>query len=161
MPSSYMELGMIDSVSCRIFDPRLGKDWPLPHRQTEYAAALDLRAMLDDVLTLQPGKVELIGSGFGIHIGQAAVCAFILPRSGLGHKEGLVLGNGTGLIDADYQGELKISAFNRSETPIVIHPGDRIAQLVFLPIVQPQLKWVDSFEESSRGDKGFGHTGSN
>lgn len=147
------------SVDFRVLDPRLGQEWPLPSYGTEHAAGLDLRAMLDEPLTLAPGDVKLIGAGLAIHMGDPNICAVILPRSGLGHSKGLVLGNGTGLIDADYQGELKISAWNRSQDAITIAPGDRIAQLVFLPVLHPQLRRVESFEATVRGVGGFGHTG--
>ena len=126
---------------------------------TEHSAGLDLRAALEAPLTLQPGDAALIPSGLSIHIADPALCAVILPRSGLGHKHGIVLGNGTGLIDADYQGPLMISTWNRGSVAYTIEPGDRIAQLVLLPIVRATLQVVDTFDESARGAGGFGHTG--
>ena len=139
-------------------DPRVGTDWPIPELGTHGSAGMDLRACLDAPLTLAPGATELIGTGLAIHLDDPGLCALILPRSGLGHR-GLVLGNLVGLIDSDYQGELKISTWNRGETPHTIEPGDRIAQLVITPVIQPVLVEVDSFETSSRGDGGFGSTG--
>jgi len=118
-----------------------------------------LRAALDAPLTLEPGASALIPSGLAIHIGDPGVCALVLPRSGLGHKHGIVMGNGTGLIDADYQGPLLISAWNRSQSAFTIAPGDRIAQLVLLPVLRAQLNIVEAFSESARGAGGFGHTG--
>lgn len=139
-------------------DPRVGRDWPLPSYGTPGSAGADLRALLDAPIELAPGETVLIGTGLAIHLQDPGFCALILPRSGLGHK-GLVLGNLVGLIDSDYQGELKISAWNRGSTPQVIHPGDRIAQLVIMPVQQPIWQEVDEFTQSSRGDGGFGHTG--
>ncbi|TWT18447.1 dUTP diphosphatase [Luteimonas wenzhouensis] len=149
---------MVD-LQVRLLDPRLGREWPLPAHATEGSAGLDLRAALDAPLTLAPGDAALVPSGMAIHIGDPGLCAVILPRSGLGHKHGIVLGNGTGLIDADYQGPLMISVWNRGCEPFTIEPGDRIAQLVLLPVVRAQLQVVDTFDESARGEGGFGHTG--
>jgi len=146
-------------LQIRILDPRFEREWPLPAYATAASAGLDLRAALDAPLTLEPGAAALIPSGLAIHIGDPALCAVILPRSGLGHKHGIVLGNGTGLIDADYQGPLMISTWNRSQTAFTIEPGDRIAQLVLLPVVRAQLQVVETFSESARGSGGFGHTG--
>jgi len=146
-------------LQVRILDPRFERDWPLPAYATSASAGLDLRAALDAPLTLEPGAAELIPSGLAIHIGDPGLCAVILPRSGLGHKHGIVLGNGTGLIDADYQGPLMLSVFNRSQHAFRIEPGDRIAQLVLLPIVQATLEVVETFTQSARGSGGFGHTG--
>lgn len=146
-------------VALKILDPRLGRDFPLPAYATAGSAGLDLRAMLDAPLTLAPGETALVPSGFAMHIGDPSLCAVVLPRSGLGHKHGLVLGNGTGLIDADYQGPLLISLWNRSAQSVTMAPGDRVAQLVFLPVRQVQWAVVDGFEESERGAGGFGHTG--
>jgi len=146
-------------LQVRILDPRFERDWPLPAYATAASAGLDLRAALDTPLTLQPGDAALIPSGLAIHIGDPGLCAVILPRSGLGHKHGIVLGNGTGLIDADYQGPLMISTWNRGQTSFTIEPGDRIAQLVLLPVVQAKLQVVETFTESARGSGGFGHTG--
>ena len=146
-------------LELKVLDPRLGTQWPLPAYGTAASAGLDLRAALDEPLQLAPGDVALVPSGVAIHIADPDLCAVILPRSGLGHKHGIVLGNGTGLIDADYQGPLMISVWNRSDEPFTMQPGDRIAQLVLLPIVRAQLQVVDAFESSARGAGGFGHTG--
>ena len=146
-------------LQLKVLDARFGAQWPLPAYATQASAGLDLRAALDAPLTLQPGDTALIPSGLSIHIADPALCAVILPRSGLGHKHGIVLGNGTGLIDADYQGPLMISTWNRGQAAYTIEPGDRIAQLVLLPIVHATLQVVDTFDESARGAGGFGHTG--
>lgn len=150
---------MPHTLQLRILDPRLGSEWPLPAYATEASAGLDLRAALDAPLTLQPGDTALVPSGLALHIADPSLCAVILPRSGLGHKHGIVLGNGTGLIDADYQGPLQISVWNRGHEAFTMQPGDRIAQLVVLPIVRAQLEVVESFDASARGAGGFGHTG--
>ncbi len=150
---------MQHALQVKILDARFGDAWPLPAYATEHSAGLDLRAALDTALVLEPGDVALIPSGLAIHIADASLCAVILPRSGLGHKHGIVLGNGTGLIDADYQGPLMISTWNRGNAAYTIKPGDRIAQLVLLPIVRVTLQVVDTFAESARGAGGFGHTG--
>ena len=149
---------MID-VELKILDPRLGRDIPLPAPATPASAGMDLRAALDAALTLQPGESALIATGFAIHIGDRGYCAMILPRSGLGHKHGIVLGNLVGLIDADYQGPLMISCWNRGAAPYTITPGDRIAQLVFVPVAHAQFRVVDEFATSQRGGGGFGHSG--
>ena len=146
-------------LQLKVLDARFGTQWELPAYATEHSAGLDLRAALDAPLTMQPGDAALVPSGLSIHIADPALCAVILPRSGLGHKHGIVLGNGTGLIDADYQGPLMISTWNRGSAAYTIEPGDRIAQLVLLPIVRATLQVVDTFEESARGEGGFGHTG--
>ena len=146
-------------LQLKVLDARFGTQWELPAYATEHSAGLDLRAALDAPLELQPGDAALIPSGLAIHIADPALCAVLLPRSGLGHKHGIVLGNGTGLIDADYQGPLMISVWNRGREAYAIQPGDRIAQLVVLPIVRATLRVVDTFEESARGSGGFGHTG--
>ena len=146
-------------LEVKLLDPRFGDSWPLPAYATEASAGMDLRAALDAPMVLQPGDAALIPSGLSIHIGDPALCAMILPRSGLGHRHGIVLGNGTGLIDADYQGPLLISTWNRGREAFTIEPGDRIAQLVLAPIVRAQLKVVDTFAASDRGEGGFGHTG--
>jgi dUTP pyrophosphatase len=150
---------MHHTLQLKILDPRLGGEWPLPVYATEASAGLDLRAALDAALVLQPGDAALVPSGLAIHIDDPSLCAVVLPRSGLGHKHGIVLGNGTGLIDADYQGPLMISAWNRGQVAYTIEPGDRIAQLVVLPIVRATLQVVDTFAQSARGAGGFGHTG--
>lgn len=147
------------ALQVKLLDPRFGAEWPLPAYATEHSAGLDLRAALEASLELEPGATALVPSGLAIHIGDPGLCAVILPRSGLGHKHGIVLGNGTGLIDADYQGPLMISVWNRSSVTFTIAPGDRIAQLVLLPVVRAALQVVDTFEESARGQGGFGHTG--
>ena len=139
-------------------DPRVGTNWPIPEVGTPGSAGVDLRACLDEPVTLAPGETILIGTGIAIHLEDPGFCAMILPRSGLGHR-GLVLGNLVGLIDSDYQGELKISTWNRGQEPQTIEPGDRIAQMVITPIIQPTFIEVDDFESSSRGEGGFGHSG--
>ncbi|MEZ5456705.1 MAG: dUTP diphosphatase [Lysobacteraceae bacterium] len=147
------------SLDIRILDPRLGTTFPLPAYATAASAGLDLRAMLDAPLTLAPGESQLVPSGMAIHLADPGLCAIVLPRSGLGHKHGLVLGNLVGLIDADYQGPLMISLWNRSAAQCSIHPGDRVAQLVVMPICRVALNTVTEFETSARGSGGFGHTG--
>lgn len=146
-------------VQFRRLDPRLGTDFPLPEYATAQSAGMDLRAMVDQPIDLAPGDAQLVPTGLAIHIGDPALCAVIVPRSGLGHKQGLVLGNLVGLIDADYQGPLMVSLWNRGRLPVTIAPGDRVAQLVFLPVVRAELREVDAFEDSARGQGGFGHTG--
>jgi len=146
-------------LEVKVLDARFGTQWPLPEYATAASAGLDLRAALDAPLALAPGDAALVPSGLAIHLADPQLCAVILPRSGLGHRHGIVLGNGTGLIDADYQGPLLISIWNRGREAFTIEPGDRIAQLVVLPIVRAQLAVVDTFEGSARGDGGFGHTG--
>lgn len=150
---------MTHDLQVKLLDPRFGAEWPLPEYATAASAGLDLRAALDAPLVLAPGDAALIPSGLSIHIADPGLCAVILPRSGLGHKHGIVLGNGTGLIDADYQGPLMISTWNRGREAFTIAPGDRIAQLVLLPVVRAALRVVDTFETSARGEGGFGHTG--
>ncbi len=150
---------MQHALQVKVLDARFGGAWPLPAYATEHSAGLDLRAALDTALLLPPGGAALIPSGLAIHIADPGLCAVILPRSGLGHKHGIVLGNGTGLIDADYQGPLMISTWNRGDVAYTIEPGDRIAQLVLLPVVRASLQVVDTFDESARGAGGFGHTG--
>ena len=139
-------------------DPRVGKDWPIPEIGTLGSAGVDLRACLSEAVTLSPGETLLIGTGIAIYLEDPSLCAMILPRSGLGHR-GLVLGNLVGLIDSDYQGELKISVWNRAESPQTIEPGERIAQMIITPVIQPNFVEVDDFDESDRGEGGFGHTG--
>ncbi|MBW8823519.1 MAG: dUTP diphosphatase [Xanthomonadales bacterium] len=146
-------------LQIKLLDPRFGGEWPLPEYATASSAALDLRAAIDAPLTIAPGQAELVPSGIAIHLADPTLCALVLPRSGLGHKHGLVLGNGTGLIDADYQGPLMISVWNRGRGAFTMAPGDRIAQLVVMPIVRVALDVVDAFEDSARGAGGFGHTG--
>jgi dUTP pyrophosphatase len=146
-------------VELKILDPRLGREIPLPAPATPASAGMDLRAALESPLTLAPGASELIPTGVAIHIGDPGYCAVILPRSGLGHRHGIVLGNLVGLIDADYQGPLMISCWNRGSAPYTIAPGDRIAQLVFLPVAHAQFRVVEDFAASQRGSGGFGHSG--
>ena len=146
-------------LEVRLLDPRYGDSWPLPAYATEASAGMDLRAALDAALVLEPGDAALVPSGLSIHVADPGLCALVLPRSGLGHRHGIVLGNGTGLIDADYQGPLLISVWNRGREAFTIQPGDRIAQLVLAPSVRATLKVVDTFAGSARGEGGFGHTG--
>jgi dUTP pyrophosphatase len=147
-------------IALKVLDPRLGsEEFPLPDYATPGSAGMDLRAMLDAPLALAAGATALVPSGLAIHIGDPGLCAVILPRSGLGHRHGLVLGNLTGLIDADYQGPLMVSLWNRSAATYTIAPGDRIAQLVFLPVARARFARVEEFVDSMRGAGGFGHTG--
>ncbi len=150
----------MNEVDVKILDPRVGTEFPLPEYATDGSAGMDLRAILDKDQELLPGETVLIPTGLAIHIANNNMAAMILPRSGLGHKHGIVLGNLVGLIDSDYQGQLFVSCWNRGNTAFTIKPGERIAQLVFVPVVQAQLKIVDSFDQSQRGEGGFGHTGS-
>ncbi len=147
-------------IALRILDPRVEAEYGLPDYATEGSAGLDLRACIDGPLDLGPGQAELIPTGIAIHIGDPGLAAVILPRSGLGHKHGIVLGNLTGLIDSDYQGQLFVSCWNRGSTAFTVHPGDRIAQLVLVPVVQAEFEIVASFSESRRAEGGFGSTGS-
>ena len=146
-------------VELKILDPRLGREIPLPSPATAASAGMDLRAALDAPLVLEARASALIPTGIAIHIGDPGYCAMILPRSGLGHRHGIVLGNLVGLIDADYQGPLMISCWNRGEAPYTIAPGDRIAQLVFVPVAHAQFRVVEEFAASERGSGGFGHSG--
>lgn len=148
------------ALQAKVLDPRLGRDWPMPSYATQGSAGLDLRAMLTEPLTLQPGETRLLPTGLAIHVADPGLAALILPRSGLGHKHGIVLGNLVGLIDSDYQGELMVSCWNRGQAAFTLEPGERIAQLVLVPVLQAQLEIVDSFDDSQRGAGGFGHTGS-
>ncbi|WP_020394038.1 dUTP diphosphatase [Thiolinea disciformis] len=150
---------MTPKVQFKILDTRLGSIFPLPTYATEGSAGMDLRACLNEALTLHAGDTQLIPTGMAIYIDNNALAAVILPRSGLGHKHGIVLGNLVGLIDSDYQGELMISCWNRGKTSFVIEPGERIAQLVFVPVVQVTLTQVDEFKPTIRGTGGFGHSG--
>lgn len=147
------------TLQLKLLDPRFGDEWPLPAYATAASAGMDLRAATEAPMTLEPGDAVLVPSGIAIHINDPGLCAVVLPRSGLGHRHGIVLGNGTGLIDADYQGPLLISVWNRGREAFTIAPGDRIAQLVLLPIVRATLQVVDTFADSARGTGGFGHTG--
>ncbi len=148
------------SLQAKILDARLGNEFPLPTYATPGSAGLDLRAMLQQAITLDPGQTILIPTGLAIHVADPGLAALILPRSGLGHKHGIVLGNLVGLIDSDYQGELMVSCWNRGQTPFTIEIGERIAQLVLVPVVQAHFELVDEFHASERGAGGFGHTGS-
>ncbi|RVU41910.1 dUTP diphosphatase [Rheinheimera riviphila] len=150
---------MKKNIELKILDPRIGTEYPLPAYATPGSAGLDLRALLDAPLELKPGETFLIPTGIAIHIGDPNLCATILPRSGLGHKHGIVLGNLVGLIDSDYQGQLMVSTWNRGNDSFTIQPGDRIAQLVFMPVVQADFSLVLDFDQSERGEGGFGHSG--
>ncbi|MBS9725451.1 dUTP diphosphatase [Stutzerimonas stutzeri] len=148
------------ALQAKILDPRLGRDFPLPEYATPGSAGLDLRAMLQQDTVLEPGQTLLIPTGLAIHIADPTLAALILPRSGLGHKHGIVLGNLVGLIDSDYQGELMVSCWNRGQSAFTIAVGERIAQLMLVPVVQARFELVDSFDSSDRGAGGFGHSGS-
>lgn len=149
----------MQNIQLKILDPRVGKEFPLPAYATDGSAGLDLRACLDDEITIAPGKTELVPTGIAIHIADPSLAAVILPRSGLGHKHGIVLGNLVGLIDSDYQGQLFVSTWNRGSDSFSLKPGERLAQLVFVPVVQAGFEIVDDFDESDRGEGGFGHSG--
>lgn len=146
-------------LQIKVLDPRIGNEFPLPQYATPGSAGLDLRACLAAALTLEPGQTELIPTGLSIHIEDPNLCAMVLPRSGLGHKHGIVLGNLVGLIDSDYQGQLFVSCWNRSQATFEVQPGERIAQLVLVPVVQAEFEVVDEFTDSHRGDGGFGSSG--
>ncbi len=150
---------MLSRLKLRVLDPRIGTEWPLPNYATGQSAGMDLRACLMEPLLLAAGESQMVSSGIAIHIGDPTVAAIVLPRSGLGSKHGIVLGNLVGLIDADYQGPLMLCCWNRSSVVYRIEPGERIAQLVLMPIWRPSLEIVDSFDQSERGAGGFGHTG--
>jgi dUTP diphosphatase len=149
----------VQIVKVKLLDPRIGKEFPLPSHATAGSAGMDIRACLKEPLTLKPGDTALIPSGLAIHIGDPGYAAVLLPRSGLGHKHGIVLGNLVGLIDSDYQGEVLVSCWNRGQVEFTVNPGERIAQMVILPVVQAQFEVVSEFEESKRGAGGFGHSG--
>jgi dUTP pyrophosphatase len=146
-------------LQVRILDPRIGSDYPLPQYATSGSAGVDLRACIDSAIELKPGDTQLIPSGIAIHLDDAAYAAIVLPRSGLGHKHGIVLGNLVGLIDSDYQGQLMVSCWNRGREPFTVQPGERIAQLVLVPVMQVELKVVEEFAATERGAGGFGHSG--
>jgi dUTP pyrophosphatase len=150
---------MLKKIELKILDPRVGKDFPLPAYATIGSAGLDLRACIDAPYVMEPGQTVLIPTGLAIHIADPHMAALILPRSGLGHKHGIVLGNLTGLIDSDYQGPLQISCWNRSDIEYVIQPGERIAQLVIIPVLHAAFEVVEAFPISVRGEGGFGHSG--
>lgn len=147
------------ALQVRILDARLGREFPLPAYATDGSAGVDLRACLTEALTLHPGASELIPTGLAIHIGDPQLAALVLPRSGLGHKHGIVLGNLVGLIDSDYQGQLFVSCWNRGQSVFTVQPGERIAQLVLVPVVQVEFEIVDDFVASTRGAGGFGSSG--
>ncbi|EXJ17169.1 dUTP diphosphatase [Imhoffiella purpurea] len=150
---------MLHRLEVKILDPRLGRDFPLPEYATQGSAGLDLRAMLDEPLDLAPGAAELLPTGMAVHIAEPGVAGMILPRSGLGHRHGIVLGNLVGLIDSDYQGPLMVSCWNRGDAPFRIAVGERIAQLVLVPVLRAEFALVDDFDASERGAGGFGHSG--
>lgn len=146
-------------IQLKVLDPRIGDSIPLPKYSTEGSAGLDLRICTDEPIEVGANQSVLLPTGLSIYIEDPNLCAVILPRSGLGHKHGIVLGNLVGLIDSDYQGELKVSCWNRTDEIFTVNPGDRIAQLVFLPVVQAQFEMVESFQKTSRGENGFGSSG--
>ena len=146
-------------IQIKLIDKRLGNEFPMPQYATEGSAGLDLCACIDNDLIINPGDTALISAGFAIYIADKSYAAMLLPRSGLGHKHGIVLGNLTGLVDSDYQGEIYISCWNRGTVKFTITPGDRIAQMIIVPIERPDFEFVDSFDETIRGLGGFGHTG--
>ncbi|MGC0928660.1 dUTP diphosphatase [Pantoea agglomerans] len=150
---------MMKKIDVKILDPRVGKEFPLPTYATSGSAGLDLRACIDDVLDIAPGTTTLVPTGLAIHIADPDLAAVILPRSGLGHKHGIVLGNLVGLIDSDYQGQLMVSVWNRGQESFSLQSGDRMAQLVFVPVVQAEFNLVEDFDASLRGEGGFGHSG--
>lgn len=149
----------MNKLQVKILDPRIGDQYPLPSYATPGSAGLDLRACLDENLVINPGDTHLIPTGMAIHIADPSLCAMILPRSGLGHKHGIVLGNLVGLIDSDYQGQLFVSVWNRGNTTFTMEPGERMAQLVLVPVVQASFDIVDEFDSSDRGEGGFGSSG--
>jgi len=149
----------VQVIKLKILDPRLGREFPLPEYATPGSAGLDLRACLDGPLVLEPGQTELVPTGLAVHIDDHGLAAVLLPRSGLGHKHGIVLGNLVGLIDSDYQGQVYVSAWNRGANAFTIQPGERIAQMVILPVVRARFEVVEDFAASARGAGGFGHSG--
>ena len=149
----------MQKIQLKILDPRIGTDFPLPDYATDGSAGMDLRACLDEPVILNPGDSHLVPTGLAIHIGDPSLAAVLLPRSGLGHKHGIVLGNLVGLIDSDYQGQLFVSCWNRGSKPFTVEVGERIAQMVMVPVVHASFEVVDEFHESDRGAGGFGHTG--
>ncbi|MGI2171763.1 dUTP diphosphatase [Shewanella sp. MF05960] len=146
-------------IELKILDSRIGSEFPLPAYATPGSAGMDLRAMTDTAMVIEPGQTVLIPTGIAIHVADPSLAAVILPRSGMGHKNGIVLGNLVGLIDSDYQGQLMVSCWNRSDKPFTLNIGDRLAQLMFVPVVQAQFTLVDEFNSSDRGEGGFGHSG--
>lgn len=149
----------MQSIQLKILDSRIGAEFPLPGYATDGSAGMDLRACIDADLVLEPGSTELVPTGMAIHISDSGLAAVLLPRSGLGHKHGVVLGNLVGLIDSDYQGQLYVSCWNRGDTAFTVQPGERIAQMVFVPVVRAAFEVVEEFVDSERGAGGFGHTG--
>jgi len=149
----------VRAIQLKIIDPRLGSEFPLPEYATSGSAGVDLRAMLETPVVLQPGQTKLIPTGIAVHIADPALAAILLPRSGLGHKHGIVLGNLVGLIDSDYQGQVMVSCWNRGAEAFTLEPGERLAQMVFVPIQQVEFEVVSDFGDSERGAGGFGHTG--
>ena len=149
----------MQKIELKILDERLGHEFPLPHYATDGSAGMDMRAMIDEAMVIAPGETILIPTGLAIHIGDPSLASVLLPRSGLGHKKGIVLGNLVGLIDSDYQGQVFVSCWNRGKEPFTIEIGERIAQMVFIPVVQAQFDIVSDFDTSQRGEGGFGHTG--
>jgi dUTP pyrophosphatase len=149
----------MQSIQLKILDARIGGEYPLPDYATDGSAGMDLRACLDQTLNLEPGQTELLPTGIAIHISDPGLAAVLLPRSGLGHKHGIVLGNLVGLIDSDYQGQLYVSCWNRGSEPFTVEPGERIAQMIFVPVVRAGFEVVEEFVDSNRGAGGFGHTG--
>jgi dUTP pyrophosphatase len=149
----------MQKIQLKILDERIGKEFPIPHPATDGSAGVDLRACIPEHLRIEPGETHLVPTGMAIHIADAGLAAMILPRSGLGHKHGIVLGNLVGLIDSDYQGQLLVSVWNRGDEHFIIEPGDRIAQMVIVPVVQPDFEVVAEFDVSRRGAGGFGHSG--
>lgn len=147
------------SIQLKILDSRIGSDFPLPEYATSGSAGVDMRACIDAPLTISPGETHLIPTGVALHIGDPGLAAVLLPRSGLGHKHGIVLGNLVGLIDSDYQGQVFVSCWNRGKDSFTIQPGERVAQMVFVPVVRAAFETVPSFQVSDRGDGGFGHSG--
>ena len=146
-------------IQIKLIDKRLGNKFPMPDYATQGSAGLDLCACIDEDMIINPNSTVLMSAGFAIYIADKSFAAMLLPRSGLGHKHGIVLGNLTGLIDSDYQGEIFVSCWNRGDVPFTIQPGDRIAQMIIVPVAQPHFEFVDSFDKTIRGAGGFGHTG--
>lgn len=149
----------MQKIQLKILDPRLGKEFPLPHYATDGSAGMDMRACVDTPLELAPGDTHLIPTGLAIHVADTGLAAVLLPRSGLGHKHGIVLGNLVGLIDSDYQGQVFVSCWNRGKNAFIVEPGERVAQMVIVPVVRAEFEIVENFDTSERGAGGFGHTG--
>ena len=149
----------MQKIQLKVLDKRIGEEFPLPHYATDGSAGMDLRVCIDGPIEVEPGTTHLLPTGIAIHIGDPTLAAVLLPRSGLGHKHGIVLGNLTGLIDSDYQGQLFVSCWNRGADTFTVNPGERIAQMIFVPVVQAAFDVVEEFDDSERGAGGFGHTG--